>query len=93
MAVGRFVLPRAPCSLSLAPPNCIHCQTCVRPARDIFTSLSGLVASHVVVPLVSATVDALGGLYFALDMPCEFANNQDMLRVRGGVWTGFSPTR
>ena len=61
------------------------CQTCVRPARDIFTSLSGLVASLVVVPLVSATGDALGGLYFALDRPCEFVNNQDTLLVRGGV--------
>jgi hypothetical protein len=33
------------------------------------------------VPLLSARGDALGGLYFAVDTPCEFANNQDTLLV------------
>jgi hypothetical protein len=57
-------------------------QTCLRPARDIFTSMSDLVSAIVVIPLVTAGNKALGGLYFAVDSPCEFVNCQEALLVR-----------
>jgi hypothetical protein len=59
-----------------------YMQSCVRPARDIFTSSSQLVSAIVVVPLLAGGQAPLGGLYFATDTPCDFTNNQDMLLVR-----------
>lgn len=57
----------------------LYMQCCPRPARDIFTRSSRLVSSIVVVPLIAGDAAPLGGLYFCLDSPCEFANIQDTL--------------
>jgi hypothetical protein len=59
-----------------------YMQSCVRPARDIFTSSCELVSAIVVVPLLAAGEEPLGGLYFATDTPCDFTHNQDTLLVR-----------
>jgi hypothetical protein len=64
-------------------------QACGAPARDIFTRSSRLVSSVVVVPLVAGDEPPLGGLYFALDTPCEFVNIQDTLLVRLGAFVPF----
>ncbi|KAI8462305.1 MAG: kinase-like domain-containing protein [Monoraphidium minutum] len=65
-----------------------YMQTCMRPARDVFTRSSELVASIVVVPLIAGDNEPLGALYFALDAPCEFANIQDTLL---GFISGVTP--
>jgi len=57
-----------------------YMQSCVRPARDVFSSLSELVSAIVVVPLLAGSSSTpLGGIYFAVDTPCEFTNNQETL--------------
>lgn len=62
-----------------------YMQTCMRPARDVFTRSTELVSAIVVVPLVACDSEPLGGLYFALDAPCEFSNIQDTLLVGGSA--------
>lgn len=70
---------------SLAPlctPPPPPAQRCVRPARDIFTSSSTMVASLVVLPLIPGCgAPPLGGLYYASPTPVDFANMQDTLLV------------
>jgi hypothetical protein len=68
-----------------------YMQTSARPARDIFTRASRLVSSVVVVPLVVGDEAPLGGLYFALDTPCEFVNISDTLLVRPCVLRLLTP--
>ena len=59
----------------------------MRPARDIFTSSSAMVASLVVLPLIPGCgAPPLGGLYYASHNPVDFAHMQDTLLV--GTWGG-----
>jgi len=63
-----------------------YMQTCVRPARDVFTRISEMVSSIVVVPLIPSDQQPLGALYYTLTTPCEFANIQDtLLGFVGGI--------
>lgn len=69
-------------------------QNCRFMARDIFTRGSDMVASIVVIPLISGNDKALGGMYFALDAPCSFEHLQDTLLVSHRVThSGYTSTR
>jgi hypothetical protein len=78
----RFQRSRSPAAPPPRRPLRAAPQSCPRPARDIFSRASRIVSSVVVLPLVAGDADdapPLGGLYFALDAPCEFSNVQDVL--------------
>ena len=53
----------------------LYFQRALQPASDVFTPASQLVSSLVVVPFCDAS-PALGGIYFALDAPDDFAQLQ-----------------
>ena len=57
-------------------------QDCRNIAPDVFGRSPDLVASVVVVPLL-VEGRPVGGMYFALDVPCSFDSLQDALLVRG----------
>jgi hypothetical protein len=54
----------------------VYFQRALQPASDVFTPASQLVSALVVVPLCDAAPPPLGGIYFALDAPDDFAQLQ-----------------
>ncbi|KAI8470520.1 MAG: kinase-like domain-containing protein [Monoraphidium minutum] len=53
--------------------------SCPLPAKDVFSRAAERVSSIVVVPLIPSAGPPLGGLYFALDAPCDFEHFQETL--------------